>query len=192
MEYIEVYGRTPDGKTHRSLRVDNEGRAILAQQITETFHPFAKGPLTSNGVQYCTEYTTTAALNTYETVEEVRCNTMLPGYIQEMELGLTGGFAATSNATADVMFRWQARSVGAPESGWVTLDTPVPDSDIGTTIVESTRSGRYGTTNANGVMPVDMSRVPIDLRCQIQCTIASEGQGKTKNSSYARITYIPD
>ena len=190
MDYIEVYGRTPDGKTHRSLRLDPEGRIIKSEAITEIFHPFAKGPLTTNGVQWCTELTTTAAVSVYETVEEVRCNTMLPGTIQEMELGLTGGIAAATVASADIILRWQARSVGKPN--WATLATAPETDSATTTIVESTYSGYFGTIDANGVMDENCSRVPLDLRLQIQCDVASEGQGKTKNSSYAKITYIPD
>ena len=192
MDYVEVNGRMSDGKTNRILRVDKEGRVISAEKITETFHPFGWGTLVLSGdSQYCTEYTTTAAVSTDEVVESVVMETALPGVIYELYASLTGSFAAASAATADVIYKWQARSEGRPDSDWTTMVT-VTHTDISSTDTEETYAGYFGTANGGNRLPEGMDKVPLEARLVIQCGDASQGQGKTSNASYFTIIYMPD
>lgn len=179
----------------KDLLCDAEGYLITHPYIIdEVLHPFARGAGTATGAQYCTEKTQAAATATDETVEEVLIDFGLPGKIMELEFGLTGSFAAAASATADLIYTWQARSVG--RDTWVNLAAAVTKTDIGTTNVEETYSGIFGvSTGANPLtqLPsVDLSTVPFRARLLIQSNEASQAQGKTKNSSYFRVKFIPN
>ena len=192
MDYVEINGRMADGKTNRILRVDKEGRLIAAEKITETFHPFGVGALTATGAQYSTEYTTTAAGAVNEVVESVLMETALPGMIHVMECGLTGSFAAVAVASADIIYTWQARSHGNPDSDWTNLMAATTLTNVGTTNVEYTFSGYFGTANGQNRIPDGCNRVPLEARLLISAVDTSEGSAMTKNSSYFKLTYMPD
>ncbi len=78
-------------------------------------HPFAKGDLTSDGVQWSAEETTST--DDYEAVEEVTVNPPALGAVIEFEFGLTGA-VKSSGATESVKFKWQVRNKGGT---WVDL-----------------------------------------------------------------------
>ena len=144
-----------------------------------TEHPFAKGNLTSDGIQWCAERSTTTA-NVDVSVESIApIITPLPGLIIEVEFGLTAAFRAVSTATADIIYQWQARNEGET---WVNLHAAVTKTNIGTTYVEETYSGRFATA-------INFYRVPFEIRLIIQCNEANEGRAKIKNSSYVRVIY---
>ena len=146
--------------------------------IEHTEHPFAKGDLTSDGVQWSAEKDTTAA----DTDVEVESATIKPpalGAMIEVEFGLTAAFRAVSSATADLTYKWQARNKGGT---WVDLHSAVTKTDIGTSYVEETRSGCF--------KPVaNFDSIPFEVRLIIQCNEANEGRAKIKNSSYAKVIY---
>ncbi len=74
--------------------------------IEHVEHPVAKGSLTSDGVQWSAEKTTST--DGYETVEEVTVNPPALGAVVEFEFGLT--CAVKSSSTLEgVLFKWQAR-----------------------------------------------------------------------------------
>src|SRR3990172_9840012 len=85
-------------------------------------HPFAKGSLTSDGVQWSAEKTT--ATDDYETVEEVTVNAPVLGAVIEFEFGLTCAVKSSGAAEA-VPFKWQARNKGGT---WVDLHSEVTRS----------------------------------------------------------------
>ena len=135
--------------------------------ITHTEYPFAKGALTSDGVQWSDEVDTTTA----DTDVEVQSVTIAPlalGNLIEVEFGLTAAFRAVSSATADLSYKWQARNRGGT---WVDLHSAVTKADIGTTYVEETRSGRFS-------LETNFSSLPFEVRLVIQCNEASEGRAK--------------
>ena len=141
-------------------------------------YPFAKGDLTSDGIQWSAEKDTTTADVDVE-VESVTIRPPALGEMVEVEFGLTAAFRAVSSATADLTYKWQARNKGGT---WVDLHSAVTKADIGTTYVEETRSGRF--------LPVaNFDAVPFDVRLIIQCNEANEGRAKIKNSSYVRMKY---
>ncbi len=139
-------------------------------------HPFARGNLSSDGVQWSAEKTTST--DGYETVEEVMVNPPALGAIIELEFGLTGA-VKSSGATESVKFKWQARNKGGT---WVDLHDEVTYSADASSYKEYTYSGRFQpVTNFNAV--------PFDIRLQIKSGAAGgeNAVGKTKNSSYVRV-----
>ena len=96
-----------------------------------------------------------------------------------MEFGLTAAFRAVSSATADLTYKWQVRNQGGT---WVDLHSAVTKTDIGTTYVEETRSGRVQSVT-------NFDSLPFEVRLVIQCNEANEGRAKIKSSSYVRVVY---
>ncbi len=151
----------------------------MVQAVVEhTEYPFAKGDLTSDGIQWSAEVDTT----TPDTDVEVECVTIRPpalGEVLEVEFGLTAAFRAVASATADLSYKWQARNKGGT---WVDLHSVVAKTDIGTSYVEETRSGRFK-------MVSNFDSLPFEIRLVIQCNETNEGRAKVKNSSYVRVKY---
>ncbi len=141
-------------------------------------YPFAKGDLTADGIQWSAEKDTTTA----DVDVEVESGTIKPpalGEMIEVEFGLTAAFRAVSSATADLKYKWQARNKGGT---WVDLHTQVTKTNIGTTYVEETRSGRFKTA-------ANFDSLPFEVRLMVQCNEANEGRAKIKNSSCVRVKY---
>jgi len=146
--------------------------------VEHTEYPFGRGDLTSDGIQWSAEKDTVAA-DTDVVVESVTIKPPALGAVIEVEFGLTAAFRAVSSATADLTYKWQARNKGGT---WVDLHSAVTKTDIGTTYVEETRSGRFPTQS-------NFDSLPFEVRLIIQCNEANEGRARTKNSSYIRVTY---
>jgi len=151
----------------------------MALVVTEhTEYPFGRGDLTADGIQWSAEKDTTTAGIDVE-VESVTITPPALGVVLEVEFGLTAAFRAVSSATADLTYKWQARNKGGT---WVDLHSAVQKTDIGTTYVEETRSGRFK-------MVANFNSVPFEVRLIIQCNEANQGRAKTKNSSFVRVKY---
>ncbi len=146
--------------------------------IEHTEYPFAKGDLTADGIQWSSEVDTTTADTDVE-VESVIIKPPALGEMIEVEFGLTAAFRAVSSSTADLTYKWQSRNKGGT---WVDLHSAVTKTDIGTTYVEETRSGRVK-------MVANFDSLPFEVRLIIQCNEANEGRAKIKNSSYVRVQY---
>ena len=146
--------------------------------IEHTEYPFAKGDLTADGIQWSAEVDTTTADTDVE-VETVIIKPPALGEMIEVEFGLTAAFRAVSSSTADLIYKWQARNKGGT---WVDLHSAVTKTDIGTTYVEETRSGRFKTV-------ANFNSLPFEVRLIIQCNEANQGRAKVKNSSYVRVKY---
>lgn len=141
-------------------------------------HPFARGTLTSNGVQWSEEKTTST--DDYETVEEVTVNPPALGAVIEFEFGLTCA-VKSSGDTESVLFKWQARNKGGT---WVDLTDEVTYPADASEYKEYTYSGRFKPVT-------DFNTVPFNLRLLIKSGAAGgeDAVGKTKNSSYVRVIY---
>jgi hypothetical protein len=146
--------------------------------VEHTEYPFAKGNLTSDGIQWSAEKDTTTADVDVE-VESVTIKPPALGELIEVEFGLTAAFRAVSSSTADLTYKWQARNKGGT---WVDLHSAVTKTDIGTSYVEETRSGRFKTV-------ANFDSLPFEVRLIIQCNEANEGRAKIKNSSYVQVKY---
>jgi hypothetical protein len=141
-------------------------------------HPFAKGNLSSDGVQWSAEKTTSG--DAYEIVEEVTVSPPALGTVIELEFGLT--CAVKSSGTAEsVLFKWQARNKGG---SWIDLHAEVTYPANASIYKEYTYSGRFKPV-------VDFNAVPFDIRLVIRSGSAGgeNAIGKTKNSSYIRAVY---
>jgi len=146
--------------------------------VEHSEYPLAKGDLTSDGVQWSDEVDTTTADTDVE-VESVTVRPPALGALIEVEFGLTAAFRAVSSATADLTYKWQARNQGG---AWVDLHSAVTKTNIGTTYVEETRSGRFQSA-------ANFDSLPFEIRLVIQCNEANQGRAKVKNSSYVRVVY---
>ena len=141
-------------------------------------HPFGRGDLTADGIQWSTETDTTTA-DTDVAIDTATVRPPALGDLIEVEFGLTAAFRAVSSGTADVTYKWQARNKGGT---WVDLHSAVTKADIGTTYVEESRSGRF-------LAEAGFNQLPFDIRLVVQCDEADEGRAKIKNSSYVRVKY---
>ncbi len=141
-------------------------------------HPFAKGNLTPDGIQWSAEKTTST--DGYETVEEVTVSPPALGTVIEFEFGLTCAVKSSSTAES-VLFKWQARNAGG---SWVDLHPEVTCAADASAYREYTYSGR--------VQPVsNFNSLPFNIRLQIKSGAAGgeNALGKTKNSSYVKVIY---
>ena len=141
-------------------------------------HPFGKGNLTSDGIQWSAEKTT--ATDGYETVEEVTVSPPALGTVIEFEFGLTCAVRSTSTLESAI-FKWQARNAGG---SWVDLHSEVTYAANASAYREYTYSGR--------IQPVsNFNSLPFNIRLQIKSGAAGgeNAVGKTKNSSYVRVIY---
>lgn len=141
-------------------------------------HPFAEGNLTSDGVQWSAEKTTST--DDYETVEEVSVNPPTLGAIIEFEFGLTCA-VKSSGATESVLFKWQARNKGGT---WIDLHDEVTYSADASVYKEYTYSGRFKPA-------ANFNAVPFEIQLLIKSGAAGgeNAVGKTKSSSYVRVLY---
>jgi len=141
-------------------------------------HPFARGSLAPDGVQWSDEHTTTA--DDYEEVESVTINPPALGDVLEYEFGLTCAVKSIG-AAESVLFKWQARNQG---DTWVDLHDEVTYPANASTYKEYTYSGQF--------KPVaDFDKVPFDVRLVIKSGGAGgeNAVGKTKSSSFVKVVY---
>lgn len=141
-------------------------------------HPFAKGSLTEDGVQWSAERTTTT--DDYEEVEKVVVTPPALGKVLEFEFGLTCA-VKSSGATEDILFKWQARNQGG---AWVDLHPEVTYTADASAYKEYTMSGRFAPASG-------FDGIPFDLRLVVKSGGAGgeTATAKTKNSSYVKVTY---
>jgi len=151
---------------------------MVLSVIEHIEHPFAKGNLTSDGVQWSAEKTTST--DDYETVEEATVNPPALGAVIELEFGLTGA-VKSSGSSEGVLFKWQARNRGGT---WVDLHGEVTYAADASTYQEYTYSGRFQPA-------ADFDSIPFDVRLIIKSGSAGgeNAVGKTKNSSYVKVIY---
>jgi len=146
--------------------------------IEHVEHPFAKGNLTSDGVQWSAEHTTST--DDYEEVETVVISPPALGDVIEYEFGLTCA-VKSSGATESVLFKWQARD---QDGTWVDLHDEVTYPADASAYKEYTYSGRFKPVT-------DLNSVPFDMRLMVRSGGAGgeNAVGKTKSSSYVKVVY---
>lgn len=141
-------------------------------------HPFARGNLTEDGVQWSAEHTTSG--DDYEEVESICVTPPALGKVLEFEFGLTCQ-VKSSGASEDVLFKWQARNQGGD---WVDLHPEKTYGADASAYKEYTCSGRFAPVTG-------FDSLPFDLRLVVKSGGAGgeTAAGKTKNSSYVKVTY---
>ena len=158
--------------------------AVQVGKIIEVIqHPFGKGALTTDGVQWSAEVTSAGV--TYTTVENVIIDEIgsgggpgAEGTLIELELGITWQ-QKSSGATYKAIGRLQGRNKGGT---WVDL-AEVTNTTAGTTYEGKTYSGRYATVT-------NFSKYPFELRVQVKSeNVAENAIGQVKNSSYCSAKY---
>ena len=156
---------------------------IVGKIIEVTQHPFGKGALTADGVQWSAEVTSSGV--TYTTVESVTIDEIgsdggpgAEGTLIQLELAILWR-QKSSGATYKAIGRFQGRNKGGT---WVDL-YEVTNTTAGTTYEEKTRSGRYTTVT-------NFSKYPFELRVQVKSENAAENAiGQVKNSGYVIAKY---
>ena len=136
--------------------------------------------LTADGVQWSDNMDTTTA-NVDITVFWVKINPPKGGTIVSLELGLTAGFKAVSSATADLIYKWQGKSVA--KETWIDLMAATTITNPSTTEQEKSWSGLFP------IIQTDLHIVPFEVRLILQCNEANEGRGRVKSSSYIICSY---
>jgi len=141
-------------------------------------HPFARGSLTADGVQWSSEHTTST--DDYEEVESVTITPPALGEVFEFEFGLTCA-VKSSGASESTLFKWQARNEGGT---WVDLHSEVTYAADASAYGEYNYSGRFAPVT-------NFDTVPFDVRLVIKSGVAGgeNAVGKTKNSSYVKVIY---
>lgn len=165
-------------ETMKAIIIAPDEIPVRAGFFTDFEDRLVSGALTEDGIQYSPEVSTGTA-DTDVTVLSKLINPVLEGEILLVEFGLTADFKAVSSATADLIWKWQARN---KDGTWVDLHSAVTETDIGTTYISRTRSG-YFTPGAN------FQNVPFEVRLILQCNELDEGKARVKSSSYVRVIY---
>jgi hypothetical protein len=151
---------------------------MILAVIEHVEHPFAKGNLTSDGVQWSDEHATTT--DDYEEVESIAIHPPTLGELLEIEFGLTCA-VKSSGASESVLFKWQARHQGG---SWVDLHGEVTYPANASAYREYTYSGRFKPVT-------NFAMLPFDVRLAVKSGSAGgeNAVGKTKSSSYIRVVY---
>ena len=163
-------------------------QVVVGKVIEITEHPFGKGALTSDGVQYSAEQTSTT--NTYKTVETATINqigvTGGPGgrgTLIEVECGITWG-QKCDGATDKAIGLIQAED--KDNGTWVDLMDAKTNATAGTAYEYWTYSGRFKPATT-------FTKVPFDVRVQVKSSgTTNNAVGKVKNSSYVSAIYKID
>jgi len=148
--------------------------------LTKIVHPFAKGSLTTDGVQYCTAVTGIDN-DAYDPIDAQTIQ-QPPGYtLYEIEFGLTGRLDVSGTPTDNALWKWQAGDDGSSWEdliGEQTLTTPSAATDV-------TCSGRFAPTgNFLG------TGTSFQVRFVAKCSGATDTvSAETKNSSYILCRY---
>lgn len=146
--------------------------------VAEFISYIVDGDLVDDGIQHSTEVNTSTA-NVDVTVLQKTEDPGLSGELKLLEFGLSARFRSVTSATADLIWKWQARN---KDGNWVDLHSAVTETNIGTSYVSRTRSGyKKIVTNLN--------TVPLDIRLILQCNEINEGRAQVKNSSYVRYRF---
>ncbi len=146
--------------------------------VEHVAHPFGRGALTSDGIQWSAEHITSS--DDYEEVEQVAVSPPALGRVLEFEFALTCA-VKSSGASEGVLFKWQARNRGVT---WVDLHPEVARAADASAWQDFTMSGRFAPV-------AGFDAVPFDIRLVVKSASAGgeTAVARTKNSSYVRVTY---
>lgn len=166
----------------KEQNVDSESGAIpVDNEIQDKWtHPFGKGALTTDGIQYSAEHTTTT--DDWEEVEKATFYQPLGHTLEEIEFGLTMAIKS-SGATESVLWKWQASDNGTDWEDLIAQQTRAADASA---YLDVTTSGRFALTG---------NFLGTGTTFQVRAMIKSGGaggetaKGKTKNSSYIYAKY---
>ena len=164
--------------------VNSDGKLMLgagtAEVITVVHHPFAKGSLTTTGVQYCTAVTGIDN-DAFDPIDPQTIQQPTGYTLYEIEFGLTNRLDVNGTPTDNALWKWQASDAGSSWEDLIaeqTLTTPAAAT-------ESTISGRFAPTgNFLGTGTSFIVRL-VAKSSGATDTVSAE----TKNSSYIICRY---
>ena len=161
--------------TYEKIKAGAGTYVVQELTLTKIRHPFAKGMLTADGIQY----SSAVSLGSTDTVIEAVEVKQPAGYVlEQVEFGLTGWLSATGVGES-IIWKFQASD---NNSTWQDLHDEVT---IGESVAEGdvSRSGRPAPTgNFLG------TGASVYLR-MVARTAATGKTGKTKSSSYIELRY---
>ena len=143
-------------------------------------HPFGKGSLTTDGVQYCTEVSGIG--DTYTEIEKVTIVQVMGAVLEEIEFGLTGAVKSSSTVEG-VNWKWEASDNGTDWEDLIAEQTRAADASA---YDDVPCSGRFAPTgNFLGTAP------SFYVRMVVKSAVAAgeTATGKVKNSSYVKPIY---
>ena len=157
----------------------------IIQNMAYTIHPFGRGDLTTNGVQYSSITTGSTGITSKSTaaVGVTIANTTLsiPGfdnhYLDEIEFGLTQALAST-NGTSTCGYCWYWKD--PDESTWTALMSAYN--------FRTTKAWTDRTHSGYGKPATGYNKLPMALKLEAWGKTASMLEIKIKNSSYVKIT----
>lgn len=157
---------------------DEAGRPLHVQPLRLFTHHLVGGSLAEDGIQWSEEIISVLSDTDYEAFTLSLDNGQV-GDIEELVFGLTIALKAGS-ATADVKYKWQARSIGGT---WADLMDYSIKANINTTYVEYTASGYRISAAPN------LDKYPLDIRLLVQSNETSPGvvTCRVKNSSFVTV-----
>ena len=173
IRHVSATGDELSNDDSDALRVDNE-------LLDKVMHPFGKGIMTTDGIQYSAEKTTST--DDYETVEEITFYNSAGHTIEEIEFGLTMAIKS-SGAAESVLWKWQGSDNG---TDWEDLIAEQTRAASAAAYADVTISGRWAPTG---------NFLGTGSTFKVRAVIKSGGaggetaSGKTKNSSYIYTKY---
>ena len=158
----------------------NYDREHLAEILAiAPLHPFGKGDLTEDGIQWSDEVATND--ETFTEVEAATIDFDIGAKIVEIELGLTLALKSSST-TKFAKFKWQA---GDKFGTWVDLHAEITYAADASAYKEYTMSGRFEIV-------ANFDQIPFEIRAVVQREDSGENvTAKVKNSSYVLIIIDP-
>ena len=154
--------------------------SIYAGPFDVTWYPDFDAELSSDGVQYSPEVDTTTANTNVEVLKFTVAPIGTKRKIIWAYANLEAEFRAVTSGTADIIWKWQARNLGA--STWQDLHSAVTETDIGTSYVSRVRKGYINLQS-------DLDSVPFEVRLIMQCNEANEGRARVRNTTFVRVVY---
>jgi len=153
--------------------------SVIDTLITKTRHPFAKGSLTTDGVQYCTPVTGIDN-SAYVAVETITFQQPPGMTLEEIEFGLTGALGA-SGAVDAKLWKWQASDAG---TDWEDL---IAEQSLAA-------AAAYADVSCSGRFAPTGNFLGTGSSFQVRMVAKSAGatntvNAKTKNSSYIICKY---
>lgn len=135
--------------------------------------------VTADGVQDSDARDTTTA-NVDITVFQATIEGEIGKALKGLYFNLEAMLRAVSTATADLIWKWQARN---KDGTWVDLHAAVTDLNIGIVALSRVRKG-FSRPQTN------LNTFPIDVRLILQCNEANEGRGQVRNTSFVTVSVV--
>lgn len=157
-----------------------ENLSLYIPDLVITRHPFAKGLLTTDGIQYSAEV---AGIGDAYTAIETKTFYQPAGFtLAEIEFGLTGAIKSSA-ALEGVNWKWQVSDDGAAWEDLIAEQTRAADASV---YADRTISGRFAPT---GNFLGGGSTFQVRMMVKSAVVGGETAAGKTKNSSYITASY---